>query len=450
MTKSMAELAPDLAHKKAFVLINRSFAILWIGQAISTIGDFVFNTTLILWIVTSLAVKQSWGPLAVSGVLLATSIPTVFVGPLAGVFVDRWDKRRTMLWADALRAVLIGLLFLMTLLRNTAYPTALLLTVIYSVVFLTTACSQFFGPARMALIGDLVEEDLRPRATGLLQITMGLAIVFGPLLATPLYFGLGVQSAFLINALSFVLSFFAIARLAPSVFGAMTKSKQRPVLADFALGLRFFTSNRVLTTLFVTIFVVMLGAGAIQALDIFFVTQNLHTPVIFYGVLNTALGIGALCGALSVAFLARRVGLVRMFCLAIISLGFFALVYARLTQLVPALIVIGLLGVPMGAFNPLIWPLVLQVTPREFVGRVSAILAPLVFLAMSLSVALAGYLDSTVLRSFHLVLLGITFGPIDTIYTVTGLLVIAGGFYALVTLTKLPQPAAPVVAAEDG
>ena len=104
------------------------------------------------------------------------------------------------------------------------------------------------------MIGDLVEDELRPRATGLLQITMGLAIVFGPLLAIPLYFGLGAQSAFLIDALSFVISFLAIFRLARAVSGTGTRKKPRPVLAEFAIGIRFFTRNRVLTTLFIAIF----------------------------------------------------------------------------------------------------------------------------------------------------------------------------------------------------
>ena len=449
MTNSAPELALDLERKRVFLLINRSFAILWIGQAISTLGDYVFNTTLVLWIATSLALRQSWAPLAVSGVFLATSLPTVLGGPLAGVFVDRWDKRRTMLWADAIRALLIGLLFFMAVAKNTIYPRGFLLTIIYTIVFLTTTCSQFFGPARIALIGDLVEDELRPRATGLLQITMGLAIVFGPLLATPLYFGLGVQGAFLIDALSFVISFLTIFRLARAVIGTRTRKKPRPVLAEFATGVRFFTRNRVLTTLFITIFLVMLGAGAIQALDIFFVQQNLHTSVIYYGLLNTVLGVGALLGALSVAFLSRRVGLIRMFCLSIILLGLFALVYARLTNFFSALIIIGFLGVPMGAFNPLIWPLVLQVTPHDFVGRVSAIMSPMVFLAMTLSVALAGYLDSTILRSLHVVFLGITFGSIDTIYTVTGLLVLAGGLYAWFTFAKLSPQLQPTPAMED-
>ena len=145
MTNSTAELALSPERKKVFLLINNPFATLWIGQAISTLGDYVFNTTLVLWIATSLALGQSWAPLAVSGVFLATSLPTLLVGPLAGVFVDRWHKRKTMLWADAIRALFIGLLFFIASVRHTVYPTGLLLAIIYSIVFLTTACSQFLA-----------------------------------------------------------------------------------------------------------------------------------------------------------------------------------------------------------------------------------------------------------------------------------------------------------------
>src|SRR5215469_6303647 len=98
----------------AHLLINRPFALLWSGQAISILGDFIFNTTLALWIVTRLAANQPWAPLAVSGALVAAALPDLLVGPFAGVFVDRWDRRRTMLRMDALRALLIGLLILLS------------------------------------------------------------------------------------------------------------------------------------------------------------------------------------------------------------------------------------------------------------------------------------------------------------------------------------------------
>src|SRR5690348_18470932 len=88
-------LAPT-SPNKAGLLINRDFALLWLGQAVSYLGDFVFDTTLVVWIATQLAVGQPWAPLAVSGVLVAATLPIFLVGPIAGVFVDRWrsEERR--------------------------------------------------------------------------------------------------------------------------------------------------------------------------------------------------------------------------------------------------------------------------------------------------------------------------------------------------------------------
>jgi MFS family permease len=99
--------------------------------------------------------------------------------------------------------------------------------------------------------------------------------------------------------------------------------------------------------------------------------------------------------------------------------------------------VLALLGLPGAGVNIAIGPILLYVTPRELVGRVSAIFTPLSNLAALLSVALAGYLASTVLRDFHATVLGITLGPIDTIYTVAGLLIVVAGLYAAANLRDL-------------
>jgi hypothetical protein len=71
-------------------LINRNYAKLWYGQAVSAVGDCVFGTTLVLWVSQVLANGRSWAPAAVSGILVAASAAFSLVGPFAGVFVDRW------------------------------------------------------------------------------------------------------------------------------------------------------------------------------------------------------------------------------------------------------------------------------------------------------------------------------------------------------------------------
>jgi MFS family permease len=79
---------------------NRNFQRLFLGQSISIIGDSVFIVTVMLWIATRIAAGERWAPAAVSGALIASAVPALAVGPFAGVWVDRWNRRRTMLTAD--------------------------------------------------------------------------------------------------------------------------------------------------------------------------------------------------------------------------------------------------------------------------------------------------------------------------------------------------------------
>src|SRR6266487_5096001 len=73
---------------------NRNWRLLWTGQAVSMIGDMVFYTTVMLWIATVIAKGEPWAPAAASGALMATAVPVLLIGPIAGVWVDRWDRRR--------------------------------------------------------------------------------------------------------------------------------------------------------------------------------------------------------------------------------------------------------------------------------------------------------------------------------------------------------------------
>jgi MFS family permease len=427
------------APKTSF-LINRNFALLWSGQTVSLFGDFAFNTTLVLWIGAVVARGQSWAPLAVSGVLVATLIPIVIIGPLAGVFVDRWEKRRTMISMDMLRAALIALLLLVSvaplpLLPGGRLPIGWQLGIAYAVVFLASACAQFFNPSQMALIGDIVEERQRPRASGLSQATFSLAILVAPPLAAPVLFAFGVQWALLVDALSFVVSFLTILAIRPPrLTEQKTDAKPPQFLREFAEGIRFFGSSRVLMTILLAGIVALLGAGALNALDLFFVTQNLHTDPSLYGILGAAGGAGGLLGAVLASIFAQRLGVARMFWLALTAMGVFAIGYARLTSFAPALAVNLLFGFCNGPINVAIDPLILHVTRRDFVGRVMAVLLPAINLASVASIALAGLLASTLLHGFHATLLGITFGPIDTIFTGTGILVMLSGLYAMVNL----------------
>jgi hypothetical protein len=97
-------------------------------------------------------------------------------------------------------------------------------------------------------------------------------------------------------------------------------------------------------------------------------------------------------------------------------------------------------GMLQAVVNVAIGPLVLNATPRVLVGRVSSLLNPTITLAALFSVAVSGWLASTVLRTFNVTWLGIHFGPIDTIFTAGGGLALLAGIYARYSLRSHEQP----------
>jgi MFS family permease len=199
-------------------------------------------------------------------------------------------------------------------------------------------------------------------------------------------------------------------------------------------GLRYVFSNRVLVTVLIAVSVAMLGAGALNALDVFFVTRNLHADPHLYGIVGAATAVGVLVGAIVGGMFAFRVGLARTIWLSLLALSLLVVVWSRMTSFIPALVVIGLVGMANAPLNVAAGPLLLKVTPKRFVGRATAIILPAINLASLISIALAGWLASTVLVGFHAVVLGMAFGPLDTIFLAAGVLGILGGLYAMVML----------------
>ena len=424
------------------LLINRNYAFLWAGQAVSSLGDSIYDLTLIVWIAAVIARQANgqpatWAPIAVSGVLIAVSLPSLFFGPIAGVFVDRWDKKKTMLWMDCIRMLLVALLVLVT--GSSFLPwkpsMAVQLTAIYVTVFLASICSQFFSPARAVLIGDIVDQEQLGRASGLAQVSQSIAMIMGPPLAAPVLFGFGVQWALLFNALTFLVSFLCVRAVhVPSAATSVNQTDKADFWRDFIEGLNFSFKNRVLQVLYVTIVVASLGAGAINSLMIFFVTDNLHVSVTNVGLLDGFFGVGVIVGSVLVSTLSSKVKITQLFTGAILGFGVLFLLLARTTNIFVALGILLLLGVAQATINIAIVPIALGSVPRDMLGRALGTLNPLGVLASLISVSLAGYLASNLLKNFHGSFLGFVIGPIDTIFTLSALLFLLSGFYALIRL----------------
>lgn len=420
---------------------NRNWRLLWGGQAVSIVGDMVFYVTVLLWIATIVAKGKPWAPAAASGALIATAGPVLVVGPLAGVFVDRWNRRRIMLTADAARFVLILSLLAVPMLRQTVGVGGQLVFV-YAVLAVCSCFAEFFDPSRLAVIGEIVPPPDQPKAGGQLTAAFSMAQIIGPPLAAPLLFGVGVQWALILNAASFAVSFGCVwaISLPPEPVGEAPE--RAGFLTEFRAGIKFFAASRVLLAVALGIVIAMLGNGAINSLAVFFIPANLHLAASWIGAIVGSVGAGAVVGALSTGRLARHVRPQQLFWLSLIGCGVALIGFSRATGLAVALTLAVALGLSVGVLNAVVSPILLSVTPSRMLGRVSAVLSPLQQLASIVSMALAGTLASTVLRGFHADVAGVTFGPYDTVFLAGGVLFVLGGVAAIAPMRSKESPAA--------
>jgi MFS family permease len=430
------------------VLISREYAKLWLAGAVSWIGDYVFDVTVVLWIATAVAPDKPW---AVSGVLAAVVIPTLLVGPLAGVFVDRWDNRRTMLVSDALRMVLIGGLAIMPVLPDGALSVGAQLTVIYAVVAVSTAISQFFTPARYTVVADVVEPVDQARASGIGQATMAMAGILGPPLAAPLLFGVGVAWALLANAVSFGLSFVVL--LFVRVPGRVRPAQHQGVWLELRAGMRAIGASRVLVAIVVSAMVANFGAYLLNNLNIFFLTHNLGAAPGWYGYMGTAFGIGAVIGAAVAGGIGQRLGLGRTYWIALIMAGVLIAAYSRSTTFIVGLILMLCVALPVAAISTMVAPIIIRSVPRDTLGRVFALLQPAVQIMSVLAIGTAGWLSSSLLKGLDATVAGVRFTTYDSIILFAGVLIAGCGVYAMFALRGADaggaSPDGPTPTADD-
>jgi MFS family permease len=399
-------------------LINRNFRLLAIGQAISNMGDFVYSTTLLIWVYV-----LTHSAAAVSGVLIAQYLPVFLLGPIAGVFVDRWDRRQTMVISDVTRAI-IALLPLVV-------PIFLRLPAIYTSVFLISAFSRFFMPARAGIMQVIVADEQQPQAASISQATFALSFIIGPAIASPLYFAVGPIVACIINAASFLISAISVRAIRASkeaLHPYLKSDTQRStngvkaVLRELIAGLQFVVQTRVLLIVVILALIAMLGAGALNALDVIFVNQRLHVSTSLYGPLLAIGGLGTLLGAIGAGFVAKRIKPRHILAGSVFLLGLFLIVYAFQTQYALALIVMFITGIPQGGIDVGFMPLLLGATPRRLIGRVQSVIETAMFGSSLVSIGLAGYFGQ--------------FIPVYIIYAVGGVFIALAGLFGWFALPK--------------
>lgn len=265
----------------AALVRRKSFRDLLVGQTVSGLGDWMGTVAFM-----ALALELTGSPTAVGGVLVLRLVPAAIGGPLAARAVRRWDRRRTMLAMDALRAAIIS-----------AVPLIRAIWWVYAGAFLVEVASLVFLPARDSSIPELVDADDLPLANGLVlgssfgTIPLG-AGAFAAVAALPFadLFDRPLALVFWIDAATFLVSFAFISRL--RMLSAPAGDRPPPEDARFLEAFRIPLVRIVMPATAS----VALGLGALFSLGIVFVREVLHASDTEFGVLIALFGVGASVG----------------------------------------------------------------------------------------------------------------------------------------------------------
>ncbi|MGA2632543.1 MAG: MFS transporter, partial [Terriglobia bacterium] len=168
---------------------NRNYRYAWMGQVVSEIGDHFNNIA-----VFSLAMETTRSGLVVSGVMLSRAIPAVMAGPLAGVVLDRFDRKRIMIASDLIRAV-VALGFVATIYHHQSM-------LLYLLSALLMFASPFFTSGRTSILPTITSKEELHTANSLTQTTQWATITVGTMAAGLSAARLGFEWAFVMNALS--------------------------------------------------------------------------------------------------------------------------------------------------------------------------------------------------------------------------------------------------------
>lgn len=331
------------------VLFSRSFFPLWAGQIISEFGDRLNQMALISLVYH----MQPGSVMALANILLFTIVPVFVIGPVAGVYVDRWDRRTVMIVSDIARGILV--LFIPVVIWLKMMP------LVYVLVFLIFSATRFFLPSKMAFIPDIVSQEKLLAANSLSNTTRMIATVMGFALAGFIIKWVGYMAGFYLDSLSFFISGALIASIAPIkklknvkedieiTKDLIERSIRRNVWQEIVEGFGYMVSKSKMRIVTSTLFLVMAGAGSVFCVIIVFVQQSFGSVTEDVGVLGVFLGVGLFLGTLLYGKFGQALSKVRTIFASITACGIAIGLFALLVRGVPSLALAGVVSLVIGA-----------------------------------------------------------------------------------------------------
>jgi dTMP kinase len=442
---------------------THEFFRLWLAQVVAALGDWIgfLGITILAASVGATDGGAGSGGAAVGLVMIARIVPGFFLAPVAGVMVDRWDRKRVMVACNLGRAAVVATL---------PWVDTVFGLVIAS--FLLEIGALLFTPAKEASVPNLVPPERLttanslslvaaygtfPIASLLFAVLAGAANWLGQIDALRFLEVNRTALAFYIQGLTFIVSALLIASLplwsprmaaTANALGDEADDDAKvdgergrgiawgETFRELKDGWRYVVINPIVRSVNVGLAIGLVGGGMVVPLGSVFSVAVLGAGAAGFGLFITALGFGVAAGVIGLSVVQKRMDKVRVFSGALVLAGLSLMAAASVTSLTPALVFVFLLGVCAGAVYVLGFTLLHENTDDELRGRTFSALYTLVRLCLLLAFAIAPFmaeflndLSARLFGDRHVEILGIdVFLPgVRLTLWLAGLLVLAGG-----------------------
>jgi dTMP kinase len=387
---------PDVSTIRLFN--SPAFFRLWLAQVVSALGDWIGFIA-----VTAIAARigGSSPETAISLVLSARLVPGFFLGPIAGVLVDRWDRKRVMVACDIGRGLTLASLPFVDTIAGLFFASLLL-----------EVFTLMWGPAKEASVPNLVQPQFLTTANSLSLVAaygtfpIGSA-VFALLAKVAEWLGgydalEGLRVSQESVAIYFdVVTFFVSALMISSIpiarrrepSAARRRIDMKQTFRELAEGWRFIGTTGVVRAVIFGLATGLFGGGMVVPLGPIFSSEILGGGTAGFGLLLTALGVGVAVGIIGLSVAHRRLPLLHMFVGALFAGGAALIIAASLSSLAPALAGVALLGLCAGSVYILGYTILQINVEDELRGRIFATLYTLTRFTLLLAFALAPVLS---------------------------------------------------------
>ena len=365
---------------------NHNYRNTWIGQVVSEVGDHFNNIA-----VFSLALKLTGSGMVVTFVMLSRAVPAILAGPLAGVVLDRVDRKRVMIASDLIRAV-VALGFVLAWKQQST-------SLLYVFSALLMLASPFFTSGRAAILPSIATKEELHTANSLTQTTQWTTLSVGAFLGGTSVMQFGYEWPFVFNSLSFLVSAFCISRLALPGRGfrppraAVTEAEVVRPWHEYVEGLRYMRSRPLILGIGMIALGWATGGGAAQILFSIFGELVFRRGPWGIGVIWGCAGVGLLAGGALAYQIGRRLSFEnykRAIVICYVVHGGSYIVFSQMRDFGWALVFIALSRMAVGVSSTLNMGQLLRHVADEYRGRVFSTIESMQWSVMMVSMTLAG------------------------------------------------------------